>query len=54
MTRGDFMGPRDRVPREPSAAPSLWALIAGVCFLNLLLWALPDLAAWISSWRIGP
>lgn len=53
------MSARDRFPeplgpREPSAAPTLneWLVIAAVfCGLGLFLWALPDLAAWFSTWR---
>lgn len=48
----DYARPRDRVPREPSAAPALPSLFIGVAAFCLFLYALPDLAVWFSTWGI--
>ncbi len=50
MNRPDFIHPKQRVPREPSVAPSLHAQLMAIILLAVVLWALPDLAAWFSSW----
>jgi|CXWL01.1.fsa_nt_gi hypothetical protein len=50
----DFTLPADRVPREPASVRVVLlatALAFGV--FGLFLWALPDLAAWASTWSIG-
>lgn len=46
----DYIRPRERVPSEPSVRTTLLAAALAFGMFTLFLWALPDLAAWISTW----
>lgn len=49
----DFQRPADRLAphRQPGVAPALGWLVFGVVITGLAYWALPDLLAWVQSWR---
>jgi hypothetical protein len=47
----DHVRPDERVPPEISAAPPFWLELAfALAMLGLVLWALPDFAAFVSAW----
>ena len=44
----DYVRPEHRVPVELRGGPPLWLLLyVALGIFDLVLWALPDLAAWI-------